>query len=354
MQSASSVLKAGLNVNLINELILLSNKFKSMNLRNKGSFAAMAFVFLLASGRCECQIQKESISPDIKKQSFIYSVKDTTELGLDMYSISDEKMNGKRPCVVFIFGGAFIGGRRDDSLYNRYFNSLAENNYVVVSISYRLGLRGVKNVSKLNIKPLRKAIEMAVEDTYDATNWILANADKYGIDTSKIILSGSSSGAITALMSDYGKRNSTDSSRKLSPGFEYAGVMAFAGAILSFDWGLKYKTAPPPVLLFHGSADNMVPYNKIRFLNKGFYGSAWIANKFKEKGYPYSIYRAVDLGHEEALLPMIYQIPRILDFINTFIINSNPYQVDLSFKDPNQKPTMLLTPEEVFKKNLNH
>src|ERR1700754_4011436 len=218
-----------------------------------------------------------SVPDSIAKQSFVYASKDSAELGLDVYSKSVGPETGKRPCVVFVFGGAFIGGRRDDTLYKRYFGSLAENNYVVISISYRLGLKGVKNLSKYNTAPLRKAIDMAVDDVYDATNWTIEHADGLGIDTAAIILSGSSSGAITVLEADFGKRNASQAAKKLPENFNYAGVIAFSGAILSFDGSLKYKTAPAPTMLFHGTADKIVPYNKVRFFNKGFYGSSSIA-----------------------------------------------------------------------------
>ncbi len=154
-------------------------------------------------------------------KTFIYSVKDSSQLGLDVYTLKGADSTIKKPCVLFIFGGAFVGGHRNDSIYNKYFNSLTEHNYVVVSISYRLGLKGVKHVSKFNVNPLKNAVEMAVEDVYDATNWINAHANELDIDTSKIILSGSSAGAITVLQSDYWKRNDDGISSELPANFQY-------------------------------------------------------------------------------------------------------------------------------------
>ena len=135
----------------------------------------------------------DPISSAARKQRFTYAVKDSTQLDLDVYRTGDRLTTPKKPCVLFVFGGAFIAGRRDDSLYNNYFNSLLAHDYVVISMSYRLGLKGVKNLSKFNIAPLEKAIGMAVDDVYDATDWLIDNAQQLGIDPSKIILSGSSS-----------------------------------------------------------------------------------------------------------------------------------------------------------------
>lgn len=294
--------------------------------------------------------QYEKISPLIVKQSFIYAVKDTNKLGLDIYHLKDADSTYKKPCVVFVFGGAFVGGRRDDSIYYKYFNSLVEHEYVVVAISYRLGLKGAKNISKFNINPLRNAINMAVQDVYDATNWIITNAAGFGIDTSKIILSGSSSGAITVLESDYKRRNNDSLSKKLPYLFEYAGVVAFSGAILSYNWGIKYKIPPAPTLMFHGTADKIVPYNKIRFLNKGFFGSGWLAKKFSKNNYPYYLYSEQGMGHEIAVLPMYENIPVVLDFLDKFVIQKKPYQINLNFKNPDAKPVLLLTPKELFDK----
>lgn len=290
------------------------------------------------------------ISDSVNKLSFTYAIKDTQALGLDVYSIKGIDNLVKRPCILFVFGGAFMGGERNDSIYNLYFNSLAKSKYVVVSISYRLGLRGVTNISKFNIAPLRRAVDMAVDDVYDASNWVIQHAGELGIDTSKIILSGSSSGAITVLTAEFERKNEYPASDKLPAGFQYAAVISFSGAILSFDGSLKYKEAPAPKMMFHGSADKIVPYNKIRFFNKGFYGSAWIAKISKENNYPYFFYSEEGLGHEVSVLPMFYNIPDILGFIDKYVIQKKRYQVEEYFKDPDQKPLMLLTPEELMKK----
>jgi predicted esterase len=298
----------------------------------------------------EALSQTEKISPSVNKESFIYAVKDSSQLGLDIYTPKDNDSNYKKPVIIFAFGGAFIGGHRDDSVYNKYFNNLVENKYIVVSISYRLGLKGVKHLSKFNIAPLKKAIDMAVADTYDATNWVIVHASSLGIDTSKIILSGSSSGAITMLGAEFGRRNESMASNILPAGFEYAGVIAFSGAVLTYDGSLKYKIAPSPALMFHGTADHIVPYQKIRFFNKGFYGSAWIAKTFKEKNYPYYLYSEEGLGHEVAVLPMYNSIPIILDFLDKYIIQKKRYEINVEFKDPDTKPVMLMDMKELMDK----
>jgi Carboxylesterase family len=290
------------------------------------------------------------ISDSLFKRSFVYAVKDTNSLGLDIYTLKDADSTNRRPCIIFAFGGAFVTGRRDDSIYNRYFNTLVENNWIVVSISYRLGLRGVRHVSKFKIKPFRNAVNMAVDDMYDATNWVIHHAASFGIDTSRILLSGSSSGAITALTADFERNNDYAEAAKLPTGFQYAGLITFSGALLSFKGSLKYKQTPAPKLMFHGTADQIVPYEKIRFLNRAFYGSSWIAKISKEKNYPYYLYSEVGIGHEVSYLPMVYNLPVILDFLDKFILMEKQFEINVSVRDPDQKPIMTISSDELMKK----
>jgi predicted esterase len=303
----------------------------------------IAFLLLTAN---TCIAQTPPQEP-ISKQTFSYATKDSTDLALDVYSRAGDSA---RPCVIFLFGGAFIGGRRDDTIYRRYFDSLANHNYTVLSITYRLGLKGVTHLSKFNTAPLRLAIDMAVEDVYDATAWAIAHAASLKIDTANIILSGSSSGAITVLSADFFKRNAKPIANRLPPTFQYAGIVAFSGAILSYDGSLKYPLSPAPTLFFHGTADKIVPYNRIRFFNKGFYGSSSIANTFRKNNYPFFIYREKGLGHEVAVLPMYQNIPEILDFLDRFVKQHQKLQIDLLYNNMEAKPLLTGTADELLKR----
>ena len=214
-----------------------------MNINTRLKAGRILALLFIAASICipEASAQTVAIAPDILKKTFTFASKDSADFQLDVYSRADTPANS--PCVLFVFGGGFIHGTRDNPAYNNYFNTLVKNNYVVASISYRLGLKGVKKVSPLNVKPLKNAIDMAVDDLYDATNWMLNNASTLRIDPAMIILSGSSAGAITILQGDFEKRNNTKLSKKLPENFQYAGIVSFAGAILSFNGALHYKNA---------------------------------------------------------------------------------------------------------------
>jgi len=312
-----------------------------------------AIVFLLSALLGDAQVEPINYAV-VNKKTFVYKIKDSQQLALDVYAQKRSDSTDKKPCVIFVFGGAFVAGQRDDSVYNNYFNCLVVHDYIVVSISYRLGMRGIKKVSKFHIRPLKNAVDMAADDVYDATNWVITNADKLGIDTSKIILSGSSSGAVTVLEADFYNNNRSTGISVLPDSFHYAGVVSFAGALLSFHGKLKYAHVPAPTMFFHGTADKTVPYTQIKFLNKGLYGSSSVAETFKKNNYPYYIYRAEGLGHEEAVLPMIQQLPLIMDFLDRFVMKRLQLQVDLSYKDPAIKPIMVMSAAQLFKKLQQH
>ena len=302
---------------------------------------------VVISATVTCYGQTVPIAPDIRKETFTFVKHDTSALKLDVYRHPSSPPNN--PCIIFVFGGGFFTGSRDAEYYNGYFNTLVKNHYTVVSISYRLGLKGAKRLSKFNVAPLKNAIDMAVEDLFDATKWVISNSEKIGIDPSKIILSGSSAGAITVLQGDFEKRNNSKLAKNLPVDFQYAGVIAFAGAILSFDGNLKYQIPPAPTLMFHGTDDKLVYYNRIKLFNRSFNGSNYIASVFKKNDYPYYFYRVERMGHEISASPMRENTKDILWFIDELVLQKKPYQVEENFNDMKRKRAIILTSKDIYK-----
>ena len=241
------------------------------------------------------------ISPDA---TYMFAQRDTCDLYMDVYDPvagSETSINGvEKPTVIFMFGGGFISGTRDDASYNGWFRTMTENGYRVISIDYRLGLKGSDKVGVAQVNVLDKAIHMAVEDLFSATNFILENADQFGVAPDNIVISGSSAGAITVMQAEYEIANSTSWSSVLPQGFNYAGVMSFAGAILSREGKVDYKTEPCPTLMLHGTADKVVPYKQIKLFKLGFFGGGKLVERFKKFGHNYNMYHFIDYGHEIA------------------------------------------------------
>ena len=258
---------------------------------------------LIISGVCAEMIhaRQAPISPD---GTYLYAERDTCDLYLDVYNPakgSQTSLNGKaKSTIVFMFGGGFIQGTRDDAGYNKWFRMLTQNGYRVVSIDYRLGLKGSNKVGVAQVNVLDKAIHMAVEDLFSATVFMIDNAEALGIDPSNIVISGSSAGAISVMQAEYEICNRTSWASVLPSDFNYAGVMSFSGAILSRKGKVKYAETPCATLMLHGTADSLVPYKQIAVFNLGFFGGGKLVERFKKFNYNYNMYHFVDYGHEIA------------------------------------------------------
>jgi acetyl esterase/lipase len=267
------------------------------------------------------------LAVEITKSTFIYSVKEKDTLRLDKYEIGTEK--AEKPCIIFLFGGGFIGGKRDNEKYLNYFQKLAQSGYVVVSIDYRLGLKSTAEAFKRKekvgsreiVKRLNNAINLAVEDLYDATNYILLHNNEWKIDPKTLIISGSSAGAIAALQAEYYIHSDRSTlPQKLPPHFDYAGIISFAGAIFSTKGSPKWTSHPSPILFFHGDADRNVPYEKAKIFSIGFFGSKHLANQLDEMGSPYQFFSVENVNHSIAETPMWNNLPEIERFIKEWAI----------------------------------
>lgn len=245
--------------------------------------------------------QEHSITPD---GTFMYAKRDTCDLFMDVYDPAEgsvrEAYGIEKPTVIFMFGGGFIHGTRDDADYHKWFRMMTENGYRVISIDYRLGLKGSDKVGVAQVNVLDKAIHLAVEDLFSATNFILDNADQFGVNPSNIVISGSSAGAISVMQAEYEIANETQWASVLPAGFNYAGVMSFSGAILSREGKVDFKKSPCPTLMLHGTSDELVPYDQIKVFNLGFFGGGKLVERFKKYGLNYNMYHFTDYGHEIA------------------------------------------------------
>ena len=228
-----------------------------------------------------------------------------------------------------------MSGSRNDKGYHEWYRMLNEAGYRVVAIDYRLGLKGIKNagMNPSFIKNLRRSIDLAVEDLFSATLFILENSEELGIDPHNIVISGSSAGAMTALQAEWEICNGRELASVLPEGFNYAGVMAFSGAIFSDEGSIKFKKKEPcPMMLCHGTADNIVPYTLIQAFNLCFAGTDPIAETLEKENRNYNIYRFSDHGHDIAMaMPAI--IGEELSFLETNVTRGIRKNIDATVDD---------------------
>ena len=281
-----------------------------------------------------CAAQQKVITPSA---TCMFAQRDTCDLYLDIYNPAPGSVTqiegAAKPTVIFVFGGGFIMGERDNEAYLPWYKMLTDDGYRVVAIDYRLGLKGVKNMGVRQVRSLDKAIHMAVEDLYSAVAYLIENAGRFGIQPDNIVISGSSAGAITVLQADWESANRTEYAKVLPEGFRFAGVMSFSGAVFS-DTGIpKYSAAPAPTLMLHGTDDQLVPYTRIKFLNLIFAGSDVLSKVFLDNGYSINILRFKGRGHEIAN-NMITSYADEIRFLETNVVKKEKRIVDSMIDDP--------------------
>ena len=101
---------------------------------------------------------------------------------LDVYR--PKEIPGPLPTIIDVHGGGWVYG--DKEVYQFYCMSLAQQGFVVVNFSYRLAPKDT--------------FPAAMQDMNAVVEHTLANADRYGADTSRVFLVGDSAGAHMAAM----------------------------------------------------------------------------------------------------------------------------------------------------------
>jgi acetyl esterase/lipase len=172
-------------------------------------------------------------------------------LKLDIYEPAGDTVT-ERPVMIYVHGGSFSSLDKSSAEIADEANVLAKKGYVVASIDYRLADTGCDTIGDECIA----AIADAWHDAQAAVRFFRRYATTYKIDTQRIGIGGSSAGAITALNVAYGS--------DVHGGSGNPGYSAKVEAAVSLS-GAAIETNPdpgePPALLFHGTADNRVPYD---------------------------------------------------------------------------------------------
>jgi acetyl esterase/lipase len=111
---------------------------------------------------------------------------DTQRHRLDIYQPS-QKAATPRPVVLFIHGGNWNSGSKDDILYKAIGRRLAKNGFVGVVISYRLAPQVL--------------VPQQADDCARALAWAVAHIGAYGGDPAHLVLMGhSAGGGLAALL----------------------------------------------------------------------------------------------------------------------------------------------------------
>jgi acetyl esterase/lipase len=134
-----------------------------------------------------------------RETDVVYGEIDGTRLLLDVYR--PPARDTPRPAVVFVHGGGWFGGSRDDNA--NAARMLAQAGYVGFNIEYRL----------LDLAEGTNRWPAQLDDAQRAVRWVRANAARYGVDPARICSYGHSAGAhLAALLGVRDTRDNSDPS----------------------------------------------------------------------------------------------------------------------------------------------
>lgn len=102
------------------------------------------------------------------------------------------------PVMVWIHGGALVGGSSAEPLYDGA--RLARQGMIVVSINYRLGLMGFLAHPALGAEsPRRLSGNYGLLDQIAALRWVRANIAAFGGDPRRVTIAGESAGGLSVI-----------------------------------------------------------------------------------------------------------------------------------------------------------
>jgi lysophospholipase L1-like esterase len=196
-----------------------------------------------------------------------------------------------RPLIIFIHGGGFRNNSKNGAYSSRLCQSFARRGYVTASINYRLGVEEPRSD-----KFYAEALYRAQQDGKAAIRFFRRYAEKYGIDTAQIFITGSSAGSMTCLGIAYLNEEEIPSvvnkekwgTLEGSSGNEgYSskvhGVMNGWGNLINYKW---IQPGDVPLFNVSGTEDKTVAYDSSFAWNGFKYGGYILYQRCLELGVP--------------------------------------------------------------------
>jgi len=264
-------------------------------------------------------------------RTYVYKTEDTTNLLVDVFLPFDTMKN--RTCILYLHGGGFMGGKRHYYNQFEFYHYFASQGVVVTSMSYRYTMKDKGFNCRTPAKEKIHAFREAAIDINDCVDFLLRNATALGIDSSKIIIAGSSAGAEACLHAAYMPLKKKD--RIGDENFRFAGVISMAGALADTSWITRENAIP--TLLFHGTCDKLVPYGAAAHhycdeKRPGYlmlYGGHSIMERLRHLDRGYYLYTLCNGGHEISGTPLTKYLPEMMDWINNDVEKQKLRQIHI-------------------------
>ncbi|BAO77176.1 esterase [Winogradskyella sp. PG-2] len=266
----------------------------------------------------------------VEKSTHTYRSLNSETLELDYYKPKENKDN--LPLLIYVHGGGFANGQRDEKVIVSLAHKLAENGYAKIAVSYRLTRANKDFNCNTSANDKIKTFNEASEDISHALNYVLENTATFKINKDKIVIAGESAGAEAILNLMYTYRDTI-----IPKEFKFAGLISRAGALTSLD-NITSQSAIP-TQLFHGENDQLVPYNygSHHNCNKNedgyleLYGSKAIVNHLKQLDKPYYLVTFNNGNHGmHGFSDKSYSM-EIINFLKSLDQKVNQEQIELRY-----------------------
>lgn len=133
-------------------------------------------------------------------------------LHMDVYTptCTDTTAVSRWPLLLFVHGGAFIAGSKEDASIQQLCKDFAKRGYVTASVQYRLGFVSDEVAWNCNLANYSclfatdtaewiRAYYRGVQDTKGALRYLVNRYDTYQIDTANVFVAGESAGSFIAM-----------------------------------------------------------------------------------------------------------------------------------------------------------
>ena len=239
------------------------------------------FLFLCLSSLSHAAIDGERTMTDqvetkdqVTHIQEVYKTIDTFNLKIDIFYTNQSFERENNTAIVFFHGGGWAFGTPSEffTTCERY----ARMGIVTFSVDYRLSIENGITPHK-TISPIESLM-----DAKSAMRWVRGNAEKFHVDRNKIVAAGQSAGGhlalSTAMIDDYNEK-SDDLSISCCPN----AILLFSACVNAVEawcdrlladrrnkiWSISpahnIRERLPPMIHFHGTDDEMVPFWTVQF-----------------------------------------------------------------------------------------
>lgn len=231
------------------------------------------------------------------QEKILYKQIDSTKLFMEVYHPEIIDTTKQYPAMVFFFGGGWVSGSIEQ--FEPHANYFSKRGMICFLVDYRVKERQ-------QTSPFE-----SLKDAKSAIRYIREQADKFHIDTSKIVAAGGSAGghlaAATALIDNYNENT------------DYVSVSCIPNALILFNpvfdngpGGYGYdrigdaykefsplhnlKKGAPPTIVFLGTNDKLIPVETAKYYGKVMekVGSRFDLKLYEGKGHGFFNYKNFD------------------------------------------------------------